>query len=285
MSRHRTDSGRSAASRPAGSRAAARPRYSRKVIRRRRQVATGALAVVFLLSGWAGSRALLGSEPERDAAAGVSRQAPPDHAVATTDASRSTSRTPPSGAGPVATSAAVMRVTKHGPGTFTVVPGQQAAPPNGPKAKRLTVRVEVEDGTDVDPQAFASEVMTILNDPRSWGHGGTRTFARTDGAKADIRVILASPDTSQKMCEPLETHGTESCSIGDKAILTSYRWAKATPEFGSLDVYRDYVVNHEVGHVLGHRHQQCPGKGALAPVMQQQTIKVAPCRPNGWPFP
>ena len=63
------------------------------------------------------------------------------------------------------------------------------------------------------------------------------------------------------------------------------RWANATEEFASLEVYREYVVNHEVGHVLGHHHQQCPGKGRLAPVMQQQTIKVAPCRPNGWPFP
>jgi hypothetical protein len=178
-----------------------------------------------------------------------------------------------------------MRVIEHGPGTFTVVPGSQAAPDHGPRARRMTVRVEVEKGTDVDLQAFARQVMATLNDPRSWGHGGTRTFARTDATKADIRVLLASPDTSERLCKPLDTHGTESCSIGNKAILTTYRWAKGTPEFASLAVYREYVVNHEVGHVLGHHHQQCPGKGKVAPVMQQQTIKVAPCRPNGWPFP
>jgi hypothetical protein len=252
------------------------------VIRRRRQVATGALALVLLLCGWAAGRALLGGPDATAARAGM--QLPRDHGATSTDASRSTSRTSPSSPTATATMTA-MSVTQHGPGTFTVVPGEQAAPDNGPTAKRLTVRVEVEKGTDVDLQAFAGRVMEILNDPRSWGHGGTRTFARTDAKKADIRVILASPDTSERMCKPLETHGTESCSIGNRAILTSYRWAKATQEFGSLDVYRDYVVNHEVGHVLGHHHQQCPGKGKVAPVMQQQTIKVAPCTPNGWPFP
>jgi predicted metalloprotease len=249
-------------------------------------VATGFLALLCLLGGWSATRALVGQDAPTAAADGSRAQGSQQHGGSATDPSRSTSRTAPGAPAAMATaSAAVMHVTKHGPGTFTVVPGSQAAPDNGPDAKRMTVRVEVEKGTDVDLQAFARQVMTTLNDPRSWGHGGTRTFARTDAKTADIRVVLASPDTSEDMCEPLETRGKESCSIGNKAILTTYRWANATEEFASLEVYREYVVNHEVGHVLGHHHQQCPGKGRLAPVMQQQTIKVAPCRPNGWPFP
>jgi hypothetical protein len=244
-------------------------------------VATGLLAVALLVSGWAIGRAVFGVKPDNASAARAGLHADPPVADATLDASTPTSG---SSASPGA-AATPMRVVQHGPGTFTVVPGKVAAPDNGPKAKRMTVRVEVEKGTDVDLQAFAAQVMATLNDPRSWGHGGTLTFARTDASKADIRVILASPDTSERMCKPLQTHGTESCSIGNKAIITSYRWAKGTSEFPSLAVYREYVVNHEVGHVLGHHHEQCPGKGKLAPVMQQQTIRVAPCRPNGWPFP
>jgi hypothetical protein len=249
------------------------------VIRRRRQVVTALLAVALLVGGWAVGRKVLGAQPDTASAARLSADG--GGASDAPDAG-----TPTSGATPGPTTAATsMRVVEHGPGTFTVVPGSQAAPDHGPNARRMTVRVEVEKGTDVDLQAFARQVMTTLNDPRSWGHGGTMTFARTDAKTADIRVLLASPDTSERLCTPLETHGTESCSIGNKAILTTYRWAMGTPEFPSLAVYREYVVNHEVGHVLGHRHQQCPGKGQVAPVMQQQTIKVAPCRPNGWPFP
>lgn len=250
-------------------------------------MATGLLALVLLLTGWGASRLLLDASPSAAAGALAARTAP-GHAGDTTDASRSASRTSPGTPTVVATPlvvSAAMRVTQHGPGRFTIVPGDRAAPDHGPKARRMTVRVEVEKGTDVDVQVFADRVLRILNDPRSWGHGGTRTFARTDGSDPDIRVILASPDTSERMCKPLKTHGTQSCSIGDKAILTTYRWARGTPEFPSLEVYRDYLVNHEVGHVLGHHHEQCPGKGKIAPVMQQQTIRVAPCKANGWPYP
>ena len=146
------------------------------------------------------------------------------------------------------------------------------------------MRVEVEDGVDVDRAAFAEAVLATLNDDRSWGHGGRLTFARTDG-DADVVVVLASPQTSARLCRPLQTFGKLSCRSGQRAVLTSYRWLLGTPEFPDLAVYRQYVVNHEVGHVLGHGHEQCGGAGRLAPVMQQQTKRVAPCRPNAWPYP
>jgi hypothetical protein len=150
--------------------------------------------------------------------------------------------------------------------------------------RRVRVRVEVEGGVDVVPADFAAEVLRTLNDDRSWGHGGTRSFARTSG-DADVVVVLASPTTSARLCRPLVTYGRLSCRSGNRAVLTSYRWARGTPEFDDLGQYRQYVVNHEVGHVLGHGHEQCPGAGRRAPVMQQQTKGVAPCRPNPWPFP
>lgn len=146
------------------------------------------------------------------------------------------------------------------------------------------MRVEVEQGVAAESASFAADVLATLNDPRSWGHGGTRTFARTAGA-ADVVVVLASPDTSAALCRPLVTYGRASCRQGTRAILTSYRWVVGAHSFPDLAVYRQYVVNHEVGHVLGRRHEQCGGAGQLAPVMQQQTYGVAPCRPNGWPYP
>lgn len=231
-------------------------------VRRRRVVAVALLALLLVVGS-----ALWRARGD-DAEAGP----PPAHqpsATASAAAGSSSAATPTAGT-----------VVQRGDGTLAVVAGKAAAPGRG---KVLTVRVEVEGHAGLEEGSFADAVMDALNDPRSWGHGGVRTFARTDGP-ADVRVILASPQTSAQLCRPLATLGRVSCSVENRAILTSYRWAVGTPEFPDLTVYRQYVVNHEVGHVLGHGHERCPGPGRPAPVMQQQTIGVAPCTPNAWPF-
>lgn len=167
-------------------------------------------------------------------------------------------------------------------GTLTVVAGSAEAP--HPDRTVRTIRVEVEDGLAVDADRFADTVMKILNDPRGWGADGSVSFARTDG-DADLRVVLASQGLTDEMCSPLETVGLYSCGTRGHAVLNHMRWVEATEEFEDRAQYRQYLVNHEVGHLLGHGHDTCSGEGAVAPIMQQQTIEVAPCEPNGWPFP
>ena len=171
-------------------------------------------------------------------------------------------------------------------GTLSVVAGEQDAP--DPDADQVvTVRVEVEDGLPVDGETFAGFVMETLNDERGWGHDGAVSFARTDG-DPDFRVVLASPDQVDAMCAPLDTVGEYSCGRYGHAALNAMRFAEATEEFladGSVTVYRQYVINHEIGHLLGHQHQDCPGTGEVAPLMQQQTITLDGCTPNAWPAP
>jgi hypothetical protein len=176
------------------------------------------------------------------------------------------------------------KVPWRGGGKLRVVPGHSSAPGKG---RIYTVRVEVETGLDIDRPAFAKFVLATLNDKRSWTEHGRRRFARTDDSSPDIRVVLASPATSAAICLPLHTFGKLSCRSGaNAAVLTDYRWVKAIPEYsGDHDGYRHYVINHEVGHVLGHSHEYCAGKGKLAPLMMQQTKGLKGCRPNPWPHP
>ena len=54
---------------------------------------------------------------------------------------------------------------------------------------------------------------------------------------------------------------------------------------GDVALYRRYLVNHEVGHLLGHGHVSCQVEDrARAPVMMQQTKGVGACRANGRPL-
>lgn len=170
-------------------------------------------------------------------------------------------------------------------GTLVVVPGTEEAPFEARRV--LRVRVEVEEGLPVDGALFAETVMATLNDPRGWGGDGSVVFSRTDDA-ADIRVVLASPDRVDAMCAPLTTRGVYSCGRNGHAALNFTRWSQGTeetPTGADLVTYREYLVNHEVGHLLGHQHVQCPAEGELAPIMQQQSVRAAPCVLNGWPFP
>ncbi|WP_432496656.1 DUF3152 domain-containing protein [Kineococcus auxinigenes] len=178
------------------------------------------------------------------------------------------------------------QVPQSGGGVLDVVPGSVPAPPS---ARVRTLRVEVErdlvSAGLLDPAAFAGFALGVLNDPRGWGAGGATSFERTDG-EAELRLVLATPDTSAALCRPLRTMGTLSCRVGDAAVLTWYRWVEAIADYGEDRTgYRQYLVNHEVGHLLGHGHEPNPGAGRLAPVMVQQTKGLDGALPNPWPNP
>lgn len=170
-------------------------------------------------------------------------------------------------------------------GTLAVVPGEHPAPGAGTVR---SVRVEVEAGLPVDGEVFATAVLATLNDPRGWSGPDGVTFSRTAADDASIRVVLASPGTTDRMCAPLETAGKWSCgnSVSGTAVLNFERWVVGATDFGEdLVTYRHYLVNHEVGHVLGHGHESCPSPGTVAPVMVQQSMSTEGCLPNGWPVP
>lgn len=152
-------------------------------------------------------------------------------------------------------------------------------------------RVEVEKDLPFRPDKVAEVVDSTLRDERSWAPNGQGTFQRVDDDTATLRIVIATPETTDDLCYPLDTGGKVSCRIYpgegelDRVVLNADRWAFGADSYGDdVTNYRRYVVNHEVGHALGHGHASCSGSGDPAPVMVQQTKSVGDCDPNPWPL-
>lgn len=168
------------------------------------------------------------------------------------------------------------RIPERGPGTFEVAP---ASPPGSKDG--VTYRVEVEQGLPFRTMDVARLVEVTLADQRGWA---TRhTLVHVDG-HADLRIVLATPETADDLCAPLDTGGRLSCRNGDDVVINAWRWQFGADGYaGDLTGYRRYVVNHETGHALGYPHVGCPGPGEIASVMLQQTKGLEGCKPNPWP--
>jgi hypothetical protein len=177
-------------------------------------------------------------------------------------------------------------VVDQGAGTFIDVGSEGRILGTAGTLRRF--HIAVENGINEDADAFATTVDEVLGDQRSWIASGQFRLQRVPrSAPAEFTIFLASPATSEEMCAVggLHTEKFTSCRLQGKVIINDARWLTSIPDYGaSLEVYRSYAINHEVGHQLGHGHEACVAAGQPAPVMQQQTYGLKGCVANAWPF-
>ncbi len=206
--------------------------------------------------------------------------------------------------------------TQAGAGKWHVVPGSGPKIGNG---KLYTYTVEVEDGIDpssyAGDDAFAATVQGTLSNPsQGWTWDGKIAFQRVDAnfPNPSFRVSLTTPET---------THRPDACGFQIKFEASCYRkslgrvlinlarWVRGAKAYGAdMTGYRQYAINHEVGHALGNQHVGCTGTDQPAPVMMQQSFGVSDdyvsmlndipggdkgkvakdgriCKTNSWPNP
>ncbi|MFI5631921.1 DUF3152 domain-containing protein [Streptomyces sp. NPDC051664] len=149
--------------------------------------------------------------------------------------------------------------------------------------------VEVETGLDISPTQVANEIADILAAPRGWTHDGVSSFQLVSaGEPYDLKVRIATPGTADALCwEGIhqDTEGEYNCEIRNGVVVNLKRWVEGSPTFnGPIHDYRALIINHEMGHFLGHPHMTCAGPGQLAPVMMQQIKGLHGCIANAWPY-
>ncbi|ASO18576.1 hypothetical protein FHR81_002984 [Actinoalloteichus hoggarensis] len=199
-----------------------------------------------------------------------------------------------------------------GSGTFKVLPGTTELL-GSPAGNTYDYTVEVETGLDVpvDEDGFSTMVQETLSDERSWVGNqypgmdpvGIRRVDESSGVIPDFRVMLVSQSLAQERCAGAVEYEA-SCRIEEHVYLNAARWVRGARDFqGETTRYRQYLINHEVGHALGHaQHLPCDVDGGPAPIMMQQSWSLSNdvlhqlspqayvadgkvCEPNGWPTP
>ncbi|MGW7327405.1 DUF3152 domain-containing protein [Streptomyces sp. NPDC054840] len=280
--------GRSRRSSPRAQRRAER----RKRLRRTILLGSAALAVVS-----ATAYTLLPQDDDAKAAAGRAAAQPDPTAGESADASgnavpqggqQSPSPQPPSSppASPAGSpTPTVGAATPARPGVFKASSTAGKAQGKGP-ARRW--RIEVEEGSGVDPESAARSVETILGDPRGWTKDPQYGFQLVGaGQPVDFTVKIATPTTTDRLCEVVtpELIGETNCRAGHTVVVNLKRWQEGSPQFkGTPEEYRALIINHEVGHELGRDHETCPGPGKPAPAMMQQIKGLLGCKSNAWPY-
>jgi hypothetical protein len=241
-------------------------------------------AGVGVASRLTGSHAIIQAIPQPSTVGPSELASPSPAAVTSPSPSPSPSLSP-------SRSPATSKYPRSGPGTFRYA--ASGGPVLGQAGQIRRFRVAVESNLAmIDIEAVASQIDEALGDHRSWIASGTLRLQRVAGSAAyDFTIHLATSGTTRAMCTAGGVDGTmgyTSCRVGSHVVLNLDRWINSVPYYSKagvpLAVYRTYMINHEVGHELGHGHERCPGSGRPAPVMEQQTLGLHGCTPNPWPY-
>ena len=143
-----------------------------------------------------------------------------------------------------------------------------------------------------DAKDFFKKVQEVLADPKGWKQFGYNFNVVCEPYESDIKIYLTCPDNMRKLSSN-ETTELNLCDMKNRIVYVhADRWLNRNTQFNksgmSLEDYRTYVINHEVGHALGCKHLDTCLLDGRSPVMKQQppgqtAANGKMCTPNPYP--
>ena len=144
--------------------------------------------------------------------------------------------------------------------------------------KTLTFACVVDPDVRANPKTFAKWIAMYVADPDGWESKGY-SFVHVQ-KNPDIVIHLSSVEGLKKVgCDPK----LNCAEMNGKHIhVNADLWSGKTQNKSQLQLVdnRQYILSHEMGHILGYGHVKCPGVGNLAPIMLQQTKGIGACVPS-----
>lgn len=169
--------------------------------------------------------------------------------------------------------------------TTTEAPAVTVRSPGTYEGAEFEIRIRFESQiAEITSSELSSVALDVLNKSDGWRQSG---FSFTADELSELRVVLAEGPVVDVLCLPLETYGTVSCQNGPVVALNADRWRFGGDDWDStVEAYRVYLLNHEVGHLIGLRHptERCPTPSRVSALMEPQTNNMQGCVGNGIPL-
>ncbi len=161
---------------------------------------------------------------------------------------------------------------------------QSSKKSNSGAKKEVTYTISTKGNVRSNLSEFSKLVNETLNDNRGWARMGIVFKEVKEGGS--FNLVLSQAELMSSFSSGCDADW--SCRVGSSVIINDNRWSGATAAWnkagGDIRNYRHMVINHEVGHWLGHGHLNCSGVNNPAAVMQQQSIDLQGCTFNPWPL-
>ena len=155
--------------------------------------------------------------------------------------------------------------------------------------KKLYYNVIVEKAINISSENLQKFIHDVLTDKRGWvGYSFINiNYPKKINKITNFSIIMSKPENIVKNCGNA-LYGLSCTNTKTKIIyLNSNRYIRGAKKSQlSLVDYRIYLINHEVGHILGKGHTKCPCDKKCdkkVPVMNQATRGIGHCKPNPYP--